>query len=139
MAEPVSSIITIATVSTTIIKETIAYIKHVQLAHQVVDRLRARFEDLHKLIKLVETTYSQVDAEEDNEHLEFIRNNLLLRCRDRLRHVHEMLCDLASKETSSFIQKAALKWETDKVKDGIEAAMGDIHAYMEYIRTVISL
>lgn len=138
MAEPVSSIITIATVSLAIIKETVTYIKDVRLVNKVVDRLLVKFKDLHKLIRLVEATYRRADAEEESQHSKFIRNNLL-RCRDRLQEIRAMLCELASKESTSFVQKAALKRGVDKVKEDIQVAMSDIHDYMEYIRTGISL
>ncbi|KAH9861387.1 hypothetical protein J1614_011133 [Plenodomus biglobosus] len=138
MAEPVSSIITIATVSLAIIKETVAYIKNVRLVNKVVDRLLVKFNDLYKLITLVEATYRRADAEEESQHSRFIRKNLL-RCRDRLQEIQTMLGELASKEPTSFVQKAALKRGVDKVKDDIEVAMSDIHDYMEYIRTGISL
>ncbi|CBY02427.1 hypothetical protein IAQ61_007017 [Plenodomus lingam] len=138
MAEPVSSIITIATVSIAIIKETISYIKNVHLVDKVVDRLLLRFKDLHKLIKLVESTYRRADAEQENDHSRYIRN-YLLRCRDRLRDIQNMLYELPSKESTSFIQKAALKRGMDKVKDDIDLAMSDIHDYMDFIRTGISL
>ncbi|KAF2846156.1 hypothetical protein T440DRAFT_249346 [Plenodomus tracheiphilus IPT5] len=138
MAEPVSSIITIATLSIAIIKETLSYIQKVQLVDKVVERHLVKFDDLHKLIRLVESTYIRAGAEEENEHSRFIRNHLL-RCRDRLRDIRSTLHELASKESTSFLQKAALKRGVDKVKDDIEVAMKDIDYYMEYIRTGISL
>lgn len=138
MAETVSSIITIAGLGLAIIEATIAYIKKVQLVDKIVERLLVKFKDLHRLIKLVEGIYRQGEAQEESKQAKLIRKNLV-GCRDRLRNIHSMLYDLASKESTSFFQKVVLKRGVDKVKSDIDLAINDIQDYMKNIGMFISL
>lgn len=138
MAEPISSILTIATVSLALITETVNYIKEIKLVDKVVEKLLVKLKDLHGLIKLVESTYQRVQHEENDGPTKFIRKHLIT-CRDRLEDVKTMVFELAAHDTDTFVQKATLKRRIDGAKKDIEVAIDDIHCYMEYIRTGISV
>ena len=136
MADAVSSIITIATVSLAIIRETVRYIKEVRLIDKVVDRLRTELKDLHRLIKVVESTYQRADYGEHSEPSVFVRR-YLTKCRDHLEQVKSCVIELASHNTNTVYEKLKLKRRSDAVKKDIESATNEIHRYMRYIRTGI--
>lgn len=136
MAEPVSSIITIATVSLAIIKETVKYIKEVRLVDRLVQDLLTELKELHRVIKVVESTYHGADPGQDSEPSVLVYRNLT-KCKGRLEDVKLIVIELASRDTNTVFQKFALKRQSDAVKKDMERATKDIHRYMEYIRTGI--
>jgi len=136
MAELASSIITIATVSLAIIKETVNYIKEIRLVDRVVNRLLTNLKDLHELIRLVELTYQRANSDKSEPSV-FVKQNLI-KCRDRIRDVKPMIFELASRNTDTFFKKVSLKRKSDAVKEDIETIIHDIRLYMEDIRVGIS-
>ena len=138
MAEPVSSILTIATVSLALITETVKYIKEIKRVDDVIAKLLVKLKDLHRLIRLVEFEYQHGRYQEGSAPTIFIRKHLIT-CRNRLEDVKTKVSELASRETHTFMQRASVRRRVDMVNGDIEVAINDINSYMEYIRTGITL
>ncbi|KAF1848808.1 uncharacterized protein K460DRAFT_81148 [Cucurbitaria berberidis CBS 394.84] len=136
MAEPVSSIITIATVSLAIIKETVTFIKEAQVIDQYIEKLLFNLYDLHKLIKEVESACRHARSREDDPS-RFVREHLK-RCRRRLEEVQATVKGLESRSTNTLLQRMVLKIRSDRSKKDIEDAIKDIERLMDQIHKSIS-
>ena len=136
MAEPVSGIITIVTVSLAIIKETVDFIQKARVIDSYVERLRINLVDLHKLIREVESACRHARSREDGPS-RFVREHLR-RCHRRLEEVRNTVKGLASRKSGTLLQKAALKIKSDRSKKEIEDAITDIERLMDQIHKGIS-
>ena len=137
MAEPVSSIITIATVSIAIVKEIYNYVQETSVVDDLIRRLLKQLKDLHRLIRVVESTYKRAGLAECSPSSVFVGKTLTT-CQRRLFEVKVLVNELASHDSDTWFEKLALKRRSDKAKKDIEMAILDIHTYMEHIRTGIS-
>jgi hypothetical protein len=137
MAEPVSSIITIVTVSLAVVKETYKYIKEICVVNDLIKGLLTKLKDLHRLIRVVESTYIRANPGENSVSAHFVGRTLKT-CQERLTPIKALVFELAARESETWLQKAALKRKSDGVKKQIEEAMQEMHHDMEYIRTGIS-
>ncbi|KAF1828803.1 hypothetical protein BDW02DRAFT_204203 [Decorospora gaudefroyi] len=137
MAEPVSGILTIVTVSLAVLAETYKYIKEINLVNDLIKDLLTKLKSLHRLIIVVESTYRQAHLGEGSRPAFFVGRTLEA-CQKRLSKVKPLVFALAAQESESFLQKMALKRKSDGVKKEIERTIKDMHCDMEYIRTGIS-
>ncbi|KAL6705664.1 hypothetical protein ACN47E_006453 [Coniothyrium glycines] len=136
MAEPVSSIITIATVSLDIIKETVKFIKEVYYIDKHIDRLLVELKDVHGLIKIVQATYQRADHGEHIKPSIYV-GKCLVKCKDRLAEMKSVIIGLASRDTDGIFRKVALKRQSDAVKKDLQFKTDEVHRYLRYINTAI--
>ncbi|KAH7361112.1 hypothetical protein BKA66DRAFT_214207 [Pyrenochaeta sp. MPI-SDFR-AT-0127] len=137
MAEPVSSVLTIVTVSLAVVRETTRYIQEINVVNELIGSLLKKLKDLHRLIKVVETTYRGAHSSDSNVSSQFV-GKVLNACQKRLSDVKPLVYELASRDSETWLQKVALKRRSDNVKKEIEQAIQDINTDMEHIRTGIS-
>ncbi|KAF2867313.1 hypothetical protein BDV95DRAFT_610727 [Massariosphaeria phaeospora] len=131
MAEPVSSIITIATLSLAIITKTAIFIKDARVIDSLVERLLSSLLDLRGLIKTIEKTCAKASSRDDHPS-RFIRDSLT-RCHQRLEQVHAMVENLASRKSTTFFQRVALKIQSDRSRSDIQQAIADIDRLVDQI------
>lgn len=136
MADPASSIITIATLSLAIIKETVKFIQEAQVIDQFIEKLLYNLADLHKLIKEVESACRHARSRDDDPS-RFVREHLK-RCRRRLEGVRTMVEGLASRKTNTLLQRVTLKIKSERSRKEIEEAITDIERLMDQIHKGIS-
>ncbi|KAF2183472.1 hypothetical protein K469DRAFT_689937 [Zopfia rhizophila CBS 207.26] len=136
MAEPVSSVLTLTTVSLVIIRKTAKFIQEAKDVDVLVQRLGTRLEDLGKVIKLVGSTCPDVDPRR-GDPASFIRE-ALTRCRNRLREVETLVKSLASQRSRTFVQRVVLKIKSDRSKKEIEEAIQDIERLHDQIHQAIN-
>lgn len=137
MAEPVSSILTIVTVSLAAVRETTRYIQEVNVVNDLIQDLLKNLKDLHRLIKVVETTYKGAQCSGSSLSSQFVGRTLNA-CQERLSDVKPLVYELASRDSETWLQKVALKRRSDNAKKEIEKAIQEINTYMDHIRTGIS-
>lgn len=131
MAEPVSSIVTLTTVSLELIRRTAIFIREAQAIDSLIERLLNRLLDLRKLIKVVEASCKQARSGEDSP-ARYVKD-ALTRCHSRLESVDETVRALASRRSGTFLQRVALKIRSDRAKREIEEAIEDIDRLMDSI------
>jgi hypothetical protein len=135
MAEPVSSIITIATVGLALVRACKNYIDAVREVEDLVDRLLDKVTELHGVVRLLNSTYHEAEPGGTSEPSVLVRKKIAL-CRDRLRDIKPKISDLKARSTESFLDKASLKRKTDAVAKDIEFAIDDIRRYLGDINLV---
>lgn len=131
MAEPVSSIITIATVGLALVRACKNYIEAVREIDDLVDRLLERITELHGVVRLLNSKYHQAEPDGNSEPSILVREKIAL-CRDRLREIKRKIADLGlqSKSAETFLDKASVKRRMDTVAKDIEFAVDDIRRYL---------
>ena len=136
MAEPVSAVVALATVSLAIIKRTAIFIQDARDVDTLVLKLFETLRDLRRLIKTVDTTCRRATSTDDDPS-RFIEH-ALIRCHSRLEAVEGIVKDLASRSTSTFLKKVALKIRSDRSRKEIEEAISDLNRLMDQIHKGIS-
>ncbi|KAH6864802.1 hypothetical protein BKA58DRAFT_233290 [Alternaria rosae] len=131
MAEPVSSIITIATVGLALVRACKNYIEAVREIDDLVDRLLEKITELHGVVRLLNSQYHQAEPDGNSEPSILVREKIAL-CRDRLREIKRKIADLGpqSKSAETFLDKASVKRRMDAVAKDIEFAVDDIRRYL---------
>ncbi|KAI4947473.1 hypothetical protein J4E91_006827 [Alternaria rosae] len=131
MAEPVSSIITIATVGLALVRACKNYIEAVREIDDLVDRLLEKITELHGVVRLLNSKYHQAEPDGNSEPSILVREKIAL-CRDRLREIKRKIADLGpqSKSAETFLDKASVKRRMDAVAKDIEFAVDDIRRYL---------
>ncbi|USP75003.1 uncharacterized protein yc1106_02277 [Curvularia clavata] len=137
MAEPVSSIITIATLGLAIIKGCANYIESVREVDALVDRLLEEVTRLHEMVRYIKSTYHKVGLDERSEPSVLVRDKINL-CRTRLREIKPKVVYLASQSSDTVMEKTMLKMKVDQVTKDIELAVQDINNYMADINTLFN-
>ncbi|KAF2004168.1 hypothetical protein P154DRAFT_67518 [Amniculicola lignicola CBS 123094] len=136
MAEPVSSALTLATVSLAMIRSTVKFIQEARVIDSLVEKLLITLLDLRKLIKVVDSTCRHPRSREDDPS-RYVRDTLA-RCHTRLGGVQLLVESLASRKSKNFLQKVALKIKSDRSRVEIEQAIQHIKDLMDQIHTGIS-
>lgn len=136
MADPISSIITITTVSLAIIKKTVVFLQEASVVDVLIERLCAQLLDLRRLIKVIERACKNATSREDDPS-RFVKDSLT-RCHLRLEQVHKLVESLASKKSGTFMQKVALKIRSDRSRAEIEDAIKDIERLMDQVHKAIN-
>lgn len=131
MAEVVSSIVTLTTVSLAIIQKTLTFIQEARKVPDLVKKLSVTLQDLESLIEDVRSTCSQVKPTEDDQsrHVE----EALSRCSKRLEEVQELVKNLASRRSGTIVERVSLKIRSDRSKKDIQEAIHDIRTLMDQI------
>ena len=137
MAEPVSSIITIATLGLAIIKGCASYIESVREVDALVDRLLEEVTRLHEMVRYIKSTYHKVGLDGRSEPSILVRDKITL-CRTRLREMKPKVVYLASQSSETVMEKAMLKMKVDEVTKDIELAVQDINNYMADINILLN-
>lgn len=137
MAEPVSSIITIATLGLAIIKGCAKFIESVREVDVSVDRLIEEVTRMHEMVRFIKSTYHKVGMDERSEPSLLVRDKITL-CRNRLRDIKPKLENLASQSSETIMKKAMLKMKVDEVTKDIELAVQDINNNMADINTLFN-
>ncbi|KAI4688444.1 hypothetical protein J4E81_008041 [Alternaria sp. BMP 2799] len=134
MAEPVSSIITIATVGLAIVRACKNYIDAVREIDESADRLLGKITELHSVVRLINSKYHQAEPDGTGEPSILVREKITL-CRDRLREIKSKIADLGpqSKSAETFLDKATVKRRMDAVTKDVELAVEDIRRYLNDI------
>ncbi len=135
--DPASSIITIASLAIKTVKETYKYIQEVNIVDDLIKSLLVKLKDLHRLLKVVESTYRRVGSDDCSPSSLFVGKTLSA-CQKRLSDVRTLVDELASHNSETWFDKLALKRRSDGAKKEIAVAINDIQSYMEHIRTGIS-
>ncbi|KNG46303.1 ankyrin repeat-containing protein [Stemphylium lycopersici] len=137
MAEPVSSIITIATVTLAAIKECTNYIESLRSVDKSVERLLNEISRLRRIVCIIQDTYRKARPEESDEKSMLVRERIE-QCRDRLREIRPKAIDLGSRDSETFVEKTMLKLKYDEVAKDIAFATKDIKNHMEEINQVFN-
>lgn len=132
MAEPVSSIVTLTTVSLAIIRETAIFIREAKEVDALIQKLVVILLDLRKWLKAVDTTWRNATFHEDGAS-RLVRDSLA-KCKVRLEQVQAMVTDLATRNSRTFFQKIVLKIRSDRSRRDIEEAIQDIERHREHIK-----
>lgn len=135
MADPISGIITIVTVSLAIIKKTVEFIQEANVIDESIKRLLVKLKDLHKQIREVESLCKHAGSQED-EPSRFVCEDLR-RCKDRLVQVRTTVEALALRSSGTLIQKATLKIRSERSKKEIDDAITDIKDLIDLIHNSI--
>lgn len=136
MADFASSIITITQTSLTIIKEIKKFIEQVRLVDTLVNKLLAEFKDLYSLIKVVHSTYKRALTGEHVGTSNFV-GQCLLKCRDKLGQMKELVVELASQDTDTFFRRLSVQRRYEAIRKDIATGTEEIHKYIQHIRTGI--
>jgi archaellum component FlaC len=131
MAEALSAIATLTTLSLAIIQKTVKFIQETRKVDDLVKKLSDALEDLKSLIEDVQQTCTHVKPTEDDSSQRV--KEALDRCVRRLEGVKSLVEDLASRKSGTFIQKASLKIRSDRSKADIQEAIEDIKLLMTQI------
>lgn len=130
MAELTSSIITIANVSLVVIEKTVRYIKDINLVNDLIKDLLDRLKDLHRLIKVVASTYRQAGPGDNTRASRFVGNTLLT-CQGRMDKLKPLICELAALDSETWLQKLTVKRRLDRVKNEIKTVIENIRMDMK--------
>lgn len=136
MADFASSIITITQTSLTIIKEIKKFIEQVRLVDTLVNKLLTEFKDLYSLIKVVHSTYKRALTGEHVGTSNFV-GQCLLKCRDKLGQMKELVVQLASQDTDTFFRRLSVQRRYEAIRKDIATGTEEIHKYIQHIRTGI--
>jgi hypothetical protein len=136
MAEPVSSIVTLTTVSLAIISQTIEFIQEADAIDSLIEDLLDRLLELKKLIKVVEETCEKPRPFEDDPS-RFVRDSIA-KCRLRIQIVYETTLQLASHPMNSLPWKMLLKVRSKRTRTEIDKAIQDVDRIMDQIHKGIS-
>jgi hypothetical protein len=129
MAEPISSIITIALLGVAVVKECKTYIGAVREIDQSVDRLAEKVTDLHEVVCFLNSTYQQAEPDGASEASLRVRGKIT-QCRKRFRDIKPRISELKALSTETLADKISLKLKMDAVAKDIEAAIDDIRQYL---------
>ncbi|ORX91011.1 hypothetical protein BCR34DRAFT_501676, partial [Clohesyomyces aquaticus] len=138
VAEPVSSIVTLATVSLAIIQKTAVFIRETQVIDETIAKLLVQLKDLRHLIKLVQSTCGVTPERENDRAASFIKDNLR-RCQEKLEQVGTLVHNLASRPSESFGQKIKLNFKTRNSRSAIDESIKDIERLMDHMHKGVGL
>lgn len=124
MAEPVSSIVTLATVSLQIIRETTRFIQEAKVVDLFLQKLVASLQNLGRLIEIIDLTNHEAQPTEDGDD-PFVQETLA-RCRQLLENVQSMVEPFATERTQTFWEKAALNLRLSRSRQNIQTKIQDI-------------
>ena len=113
MADPVASIITLATVSLAIIRKTNKFIEEAKEIDTSIRRLHDKLRDLETTITLVEKTCENATATDENpsQHIE----KILKRCRRCLQRVMTLVESLAERQTRTLFHKNSHNYQIQSI------------------------
>jgi hypothetical protein len=132
MAELSSSVITIANVSLVIIEKTVRYIKDVNLINDLVKELLAELKALHRLVRVVASTYKQAGPNDSSLASRFVGETLST-CQQRMKRLEPLVDKLAELESDTWLQRLTVKRQLDRVRKEIYSMMRSIRRDMDSI------
>jgi len=133
MAETVSSIATLITVSLTIIQKTVKFIQETDKVDDLVKKLSATLQDLGSLIKNVKRICDHAWPTANSSKA---FEEALIRCTKRLETLQILVEDLASRNSGIFNQKAILNIRSHRSNADIQEAIQDIKTLMDQIHQI---
>jgi hypothetical protein len=135
MAEPVSSIITIALLGVAVIKGCKAFLDEVREIDELVDRLQRKVTDLHRVVCVLNSIYQQAEPDDASEPWLLVRGEIT-QCRDRFRAIKPKIFELEARSTETFVDRVSLKRKMDAVAKDIEVSINDIQQHLAVIGLV---
>lgn len=135
MAEPVSSIVTLATVGLAIIRRTAQFIDEVQTIDASLARLKSTLADFESRIKLVKSTCAR--APRDDDAYGYVMKTLK-RCNRHLSKIQDVVQQLLERESQNLFQQVALTITTKRSKKDIDLSITDLKNLMEQVNLGLS-
>jgi ubiquinone biosynthesis protein UbiJ len=131
MAEPVSSIVTLATVGLAIIKTTAQFIDEVKTINTALARLKSTLADFESRIKIVKSTCARVPPRDDDASGYVMKT--LKRCNRHLKRIQDVVQHLLDHESQTIFQQVALTIMSRRSNREIESAISDLKNLMEQV------
>src|SRR5262245_46831692 len=135
MADPASSIVTLATTTLQIVKKTIKFVNDARHINTHIASLLKRLSNLRKAVEVVESTCQRVGSRADDPS-GFVRR-ALTECQTTLKSVRGTVRALASQKSESLFDKVKLKRKVDSSKAMVEGAIEDINSLLGHIQLAI--
>ncbi len=134
MAEPVSSVVTLASVSLEIICKTRKFIQETMVVDTTIQKLLENLQSLEHLIGLVDSTTKAAQPTEDDTHM----REALARCRSRLQTLDTPVKTLASRKHKTIFQKVILNIRLGHSRPEIEGVIKEIRELIDDTHIAIS-
>lgn len=134
MAEPVSSIVTLATVSLQIIRETTRFIQESKVVDNLVKKLARNLQNLSRLIEIVDLANSEAQPTEDDPFVQ----DTLAQCRKLLENVQSVVEPLVCQKSETIWEKAVLNFRVRHSRPIIEGAILDIRELVGQMNVAIN-
>lgn len=131
-AEPVSSIVTLATVSLTIIRKTTIFIQDALVINDTIQRLLQRLVDLQDYLGFVEAELEK--AKEHNENVPLCIRDALTRCQSILKGVKKTVRTLALQESGTFLKKMRLRIRYENLDKDVSTAIEELAYQKSHIK-----
>ncbi|CAN9459320.1 unnamed protein product [Alternaria alternata] len=125
MAEPVSSIITIALLGVAVVRGCKTYIDAVREVDELVDRLSRKVTDLHRMVSFLNSRYQEAEHDSASEQSLIVRGKIT-QCRNKFREIKPRILELKARSTESFVDKVYLERKMNTVAKDIEVAVDEI-------------
>ncbi|KAH8635094.1 hypothetical protein IG631_10495 [Alternaria alternata] len=125
MAEPVSSIITIALLGVAVVRGCKTYIDAVREVDELVDRLSRKVTDLHRMVSFLNSKYQEAEHDSASQQSLIVRGKIT-QCRNKFREIKPRILELKARSTESFVDKVYLERKMNTVAKDIEVAVDEI-------------